>query len=489
MGARKTSLPARRSAVTSGVLTGVSTGVVSLAAAVAGAVLAQKFGRDAETDGFLAAYGVYLALVIGAQAFRMVVVPDLTRAAAAGRLEEETGGYVTALLAAGLPLSAVAVLAQGPLGDALTGSLPDAAGVVAGDALAWLVPAAFAQLVAAVAASALAARDSYGIAAAAYAVGAVAGLALFLALADEHGLVALAWGVALNAAITLAIPLAFVRLRLGNRLLLSRLWALVQGAAPALAVQGMYLTAVRLAADLDVGDVTSFSYAYLIAASLVSVTASALSVVTAAPLTRRGLEGDEAARHVVDASWLSLVVVAGGAGFFALAGERVVSAVLGDSYGGEVGRDLGELVVWLAPWALAAIAFTLTLPLLFVVERHRRLVALSAAALALNGVLAWAGREAFGLPGIALALAVSTLVVLADMLGAVSRRTALVALAGLARAGAIVGGAAALAFGAASLAADGVPGALLGAAVYAALLGLVWRLGLRQSWAYVRGLR
>ena len=70
-----------RSAVRSGLVTGLSFVVVSTAGAVAGAYLAHKFGRNTRTDGFLAAYGVYLVLVLGAQAFRMVVVPDLTRAA------------------------------------------------------------------------------------------------------------------------------------------------------------------------------------------------------------------------------------------------------------------------------------------------------------------------------------------------------------------------------------------------------------------------
>ena len=74
------------SALRSGALTGLAQVVLALAAAGAGALLAQKFGRNAETDGFLGAYGVYLVLVLAAQAFRMVVVPDLTRAAAEGRL-------------------------------------------------------------------------------------------------------------------------------------------------------------------------------------------------------------------------------------------------------------------------------------------------------------------------------------------------------------------------------------------------------------------
>jgi len=96
--------PARgRSAVRSGAFTGLSYVTLSLAAAVAGALLAHKFGRNRETDGFMAAYGVYLVLVLGAQAFRMVVVPDLTRAEAQGRLGSEFRAYVIAFLAVAVP--------------------------------------------------------------------------------------------------------------------------------------------------------------------------------------------------------------------------------------------------------------------------------------------------------------------------------------------------------------------------------------------------
>src|SRR5919199_769505 len=204
---------ARRSALRSGLATGLSVLAVSGSAAVAGALLAQKFGRGAETDGFLAAYGIYLVLVLGAQAFRLVVVPDLTRAAAAGRLAAETRAYGAAFLSVAVPVSAFVVAFSHPLGDAITGSLPPRAASIAGRALVWLVPAAFAQLLAAVAASALAARDSYETAAWGYAAGAVAGVVCFLVLADAHGLVALAWGVALNGAIAVGVPLAALVLR------------------------------------------------------------------------------------------------------------------------------------------------------------------------------------------------------------------------------------------------------------------------------------
>src|SRR3954452_24295661 len=83
------------SAVRSGALTGLAQIVIALAAAGAGALLAQKFGRTAETDGFLAAYGVYLVLVLAAQAFRMVVVPDLTRAASTASLGGGRRTYTT----------------------------------------------------------------------------------------------------------------------------------------------------------------------------------------------------------------------------------------------------------------------------------------------------------------------------------------------------------------------------------------------------------
>src|SRR5690242_21547549 len=112
------------SALRSGALTGLAQIVLALAAAAAGALLAQKFGRNAETDGFLAAYGVYLVLVLAAQSFRMVVVPRLTRAAAEGRLVGESRAYGAAFLALAVPVSIVVAVLSGPLGDLITGSLP-----------------------------------------------------------------------------------------------------------------------------------------------------------------------------------------------------------------------------------------------------------------------------------------------------------------------------------------------------------------------------
>src|SRR5256714_15654153 len=84
-------------AVRSGLLTGVSTAAVSGSAAVLGVILARKFGHGVKTDGFFAAYGVYLALVLVAGSLRVVVLPRFVTARAAGRLGREVGAWAAAL--------------------------------------------------------------------------------------------------------------------------------------------------------------------------------------------------------------------------------------------------------------------------------------------------------------------------------------------------------------------------------------------------------
>ena len=494
-GSRKTSPFRGRSAVRSGLLTGLSILAVSGSAAVAGALLAQKFGRDAETDGLLAAYGIYLVLVLAAQAFRLVVVPDLTRAAEEARLGAETRAYGLVFLAFALPVVAFVALLAGPLGDALPGGLPDESADLAGRALVWLVPAAFLQLFAALAASALAAVDSYGVAAAGYAVGAVLGVGLFLVLADDHGLISLAWGVALNGAIAFAVPAAALVARGhlrgrggGGPAVVARLWKLVHGAAVPLALQGLYLIGLRAAAELGIGSVTSFSYAYLLAATLVAATASSLSLISAAPLTRRGLDAQAAAEHVVHSSWLSLALIAAAAGVFALVGESVVVALLGDAYSGDVGRELGRLVLYLVPWMIATVAFSVTYPLLFVMERRHRLELLAVAAVVVHVPVTIALREAFGLPGIAFALGLTTCGVIAVLMVTVSPRMLAVSALGVGRLAIRLVFVVGLSFGVLALLVGGVAAAAAGLALYALLLAAIRPRGLREAWAYVRAL-
>jgi hypothetical protein len=357
------------------------------------------------------------------------------------------------------------------------------------------VPAAFLQLLAALAASALASQDSYLTAAAGYAIGGVAGLVAFVALASNHGLVALAWALMLNGVIAFGLPLAalikrgFLRgARRGGVSIAPRLWKLVQAAAVPLALQGLYLIALRGASGLGEGNQTSLTYAFLFASTLVAMTASSLSLISSAPLTRRGIDVDSAAAHVVNAGWVSLAVIAVAAGIFALVGGRVMSFVLGDAFAGDVGSELGHLVVWLAPWMVASVAFSVTFPLLFVLEKPRVLIPVALVALAVHVPISLALRAALDLPGLALALAVTTFGVIVVLMAAVSPRMLTLAARGLSRAAIVVVVLAVLSFGIGELLLGDVLGAVVGAVLYVGALAALRPRGLVTAVQYVRGL-
>ena len=478
---------ARRSAVWSGLLTGLSTVAVSGAAAVAGAILSRKFGHGVKTDGFFAAYSAYLALVLVANALRVVLLPRFARAEAEGRLAREVSSWVAALAVPLVPLVGVSILASHWIASALTGGPKTH---YAAQLLPWLIPAAAAQVLAGVAASALAALDDYGTAAIGIALAGAAGLAGIVALIG-HGVVAFGWGLTLNGAIALAVPGAVLIARRGVGGLewevFPRLAALAEGVALPFALQGLFVIGTRFAQGLGNGPATTFSYAYLMAAILVAVTATSIALVSSVPLAREELTAKRAGRHVVAASWLSFAVVAAAAGVFALAGERVARLGLGSHYGGGTGAELGRLVVYLAPWMAISVAVSVGFPLLFVRGRARWLPALALAALAAHVLVTWAGRSAFGLAGIDAAMAVTTGAVLAAVLWSLGAFTQTVT--SLLTAALVCGGLAAVAFGVSGVLLGPVPAAVAGVALYGVTLAL-WRpAGLRTAWTYARALR
>src|SRR5437868_5262926 len=306
-----------------------------------------------------------------------------------------------------------------------------------------------------------------------------------------HGVQAFGWGLALNGVVSLAVPLAVLVTRGGIGLpgpgLAVRLRRLAEGVALPFARAGLYVIGYRFASGLGEGRPTTFSYAYLIAALLVAVTASSLALVSSVPLARHELTPDRAGRHVVAASWLSLAVVGAAAGVFALAGEHVARWALGPSYGGGTGSQLGRLVVYLAPWMVASVAVSVAFPLLFVRGSARFLPLLAVGVLALHVLVEWGGRAAFGLAGIAAGMAVTTTATLAALLWPLG--SLVQALRGLLVAALVCGGLAVIAFGAPRALVGAVPAAVIGLVLYAAVLA-TWRpVGLRAAWTYARTLR
>jgi len=472
--------------------------LVSGVAAVIGVVIAREFGRSDETDGLLAAYGVFIVIVIGAQAIRVAVLPQLARAREEGRLAGELAGFAVALVVISVPLVLVTELGAHWVAGLLTGDESEVARDTAADILRWVVPAGVAHLFAALAASGLAALDDYGTAALGYAVGSAAGLALILARVEPDGIIAIAWGMALNGTIAMLVPAAGLavratRTRMPRRAvkpsgppLPARLGHFAVGAALPLGLQLLYVVCLPFAAGLGTGAATSFVYAYLAASSLVTVTAGSLGIVTSVPLSRAGLSSAEAVRHVVATSWLALTLVGAAAGTFALAGSEVVESVLGEAYGSEVGSELGRLVVVLSPWMIAAVGVAVTFPLAFVAGRTRGLPWIALAALVLQVPLAWAGASWLELDGLALALAITTVLILAALLAELR------ALADTARellaASFVVAALTVAAFLPPALVFGPVVSAAVGLALYLVLFAVIRPRGLRASWSYLRAL-
>jgi hypothetical protein len=226
----------------------------------------------------------------------------------------------------------------------------------------------------------------------------------------------------------------------------------------------------------------------LLAATFTSATAFSLSLISAAPLTRRGATAESAAEHLVHSAWVSLAFVGAAAGLVALIGGDLVTAVLGDAFSGEVGDELGRLVVLLSPWMVASAAFSITYPLMFVMYRTRLLLPLSVGGALASIPIFIAGRAWWGLTGVTLALGISTLLLVLGLMAALAPRMLAVAAVGLGRLSLLVGAATALAFGGASLVLSAAPAAVAGLALYALILAAMRELGLAQAWQYVRAL-
>jgi hypothetical protein len=258
------------------------------------------------------------------------------------------------------------------------------------------------------------------------------------------------------------------------------------GAALPLALQLLYVVCLPFAARLGTGAATSFVYAYLAASSLVTVTAGSLGIVTSVPLSRAGLAPAQAVRHVVATSWLSLALVGAAAGTFALAGGDLVESVLGEAYAGDVGADIGRLVVVLSPWMITAVGVAVTFPLAFVAGRTRGLPWIALGALALQVPLAWAGAELLELDGLAIALAASTLLVLAALLVELHAFASTVRRLGAAAA--FVAGLTVVSFLPPALVLDALAAAAVGVVLYVVLLALIRPRSLRDSWHYLRAL-
>lgn len=483
----------------SGAVTALGIGVQTGLAAIVGVIIARELRLSAETDGFFAAYGVFLVLALAANAIRVTLLPAFARARVERRLGSEVAASAISLSLVAVPVVIVGIAAAGPVAGVLTGEGSELARTTTERALPWMVAAGVCQIFAGVAASALAALDDYVTAALAYAGGSIIGLVLILLRVSEDGAQAVAWGMALNGGIALTLPTVALALRArAQRMptgavrptgapLGARMRLVASGIALPLALQATYVVCLPFASREGEGAVTSFGYAYLLAAAVVAVTASSLGLVTSVPLTRVGLDPSRVARHVDASSWLALAVVAATAGVFGIVGADLVEWVLGPAYAHDVGSQIGRLVVALAPFMVVSVALSVTFPLVFIAERAARLPVVAVAVLGVHLPLAYLGQTVAGLWGLACALALSTGLALVWLLGLLHavRRTVGDLLTATLVVGAIAG--AAFAVSAAFLRPPAAASVALLA--YAGVMVAVRPRGLVRSLDYLRHLR
>jgi putative peptidoglycan lipid II flippase len=481
-----------------GAVTAAALAVQTGLAAVVGVIIAREFGRSAETDGFFAAYGVFIVVVLAATAIRIAVLPALARARAGRRLGAEVGAYASTLATIAVPLIVLGLAASHPLAWLLTGDGAAEAKDTAAAALPWMVGASVLQLYAGLAASSLAALDDYLVAAAGYAAGSVAGLGYILVRVDADGIDAVSRGMLLNGVIAAVVPaVALARRARAEAMPVSAIrpvglsfWARIAelgvGVSLPLALQAVYVVCLPFAGREGTGATTSFGYAYLIGSAIVAVTASSLGLVTSVPLTRDGVDASGAVRHVVSSSWLAVIAIGGVVSVFGVAGERILHAVLGAHYGASVGTELGRLVVVLTPWALVSVGVSVAFPLIFVVDRGRILPLVAVTAVAVHVPIALLGQRLGGLDGLEVALAVTTLGMLIALLAVLHALRG--AARGLVAAAVTVGAMAALAFVPPAFVLGRVAAAACGLALYAALLALARPRGARAAWRYLHQL-
>lgn len=482
----------------SGAITGIALAVQTGLAGVVGIVLGREFGRGALTDGFFAAYGAFIVIVLAANAIRVTVLPSFARARQDQRLGGEVAAFALTLASFAIPLLLLGVVVARQLADLLTGGNGGLALETATAALPWMLLAGTLQLFAGLAASALAALDDYLTPAIGFMLGSVAGFVFIIARVDADGIAALSYGMALNGAIALAVPVVGLGVRARSEAMPRsaarpagetyglRLATMGSGVSLPLALQVIYLVCLPLAAREGDGALTSFGFAYLIASAVVAVTASSLGLVTAVPLARAGIDAFRTTRHVVASAWIALVVIGAAAGVFALAGGRLAQAVLGPSYSSDVGAELGRLVVVFSLWAVVSVGVSVTFPLVFVAGRGRALPLIAVAAILIQVGLALVGQALLGLNGLALALAVTTGAVLGALLSGLAALGPTAR--GLATASVTVAAFTLLAYGLPSLLLAPIAAAALGLALYFALVAIVRPRGLVAAWRYLRAL-
>jgi hypothetical protein len=458
--------------------TGIATIVLAGCAGLQGLLFLHAFGINARTDGFFAAYALYVFVSLFGQTLRTSAVPLLTGTAA-----RMTVGQFAWAVAGMCAIAAVVAGAGAPvLARVLAPGLDAGGRAVTESALRILAAGTALQIAAAGGATVLGMRGHLAWAARAYGAGALAGLVAFVALIGPAGEQALAWATVVSGAAVLVLMLPAFTLRPGERPAITRIprhigWLLVSSLL-GLALSGLYVPTLAIATGTGEGVATLLAYAYLLVGYLNGVTAGPVSMGTMIAIAPSRGE----ARALVDRSLLpgfrfSFLLAAPGLALAAVIAPPLLHALLPGQVGAHDTSTLQAFILLLGVWLVAALLAALTFPALFSAGLMMRINALLIPMLVIHIAAGLAGRALFGSDGVVAAMGLAPGLLVVAMLAMSHGRRAPVVFAAIARDGLRIAavviatiGLLALLGGALDGAAARIAGALLGALAYAAII-------------------
>lgn len=329
----------------------ISNMLTSLFGALSGLLIVFIAGSGVRTDAFLAAYSLYLVLIMFSATLRTSLMPLFGAVKSDGDLKQRFDDVMPKVLSVGIAAS-ILLLALSPLlGYLLTRGLGGTAHTTAGLVLAVLVPAGYLQIQSATLSAALGSARRFIFSSLAYVVTTaltVVMTAIFLLL---FGVIGAAFSILIGAFLVTAVHFFYMS-KFGSMVFPRFSWMrdrkewkvpllLIYSAAIGLALQ-LDLTVALSAISSSASAITDYTYAFFLMSLFIGVSAAALSLVTVPQLVSDVASRGQAAGHEYLAKMIPhafAVLIPLLAGFAAL-GEPLLSAIFHSSLSG---RDIAQL--------------------------------------------------------------------------------------------------------------------------------------------------
>lgn len=405
--------PPRGRLASSAVVTSLALLVSMALGAVVALIVQLRFGKDAETDGLFAAYGVYGVITVVAASFRSTIVARLVEGPSLfAALDRYLGAAVAIFAVAGVPL----VILGDPIAHLLVGDVGRAATDTARTALILFWLAAGTQLVSSLLAAALAVRDDFGFQGLAYVAGGVLSIAGLLALAPALGIQAvpaalLAGGVTTAAMLTARLAGLGYRpraLQLAPDLAaLRRAGLLVWAAMGAVAGQVIYVATIGFAARIGEGAPTLYTYGYFLMILFAGALGGAMTIVMA-PRVAEEWDGraESLFAPLADVFRAGAVLLVPVIGFIAIGGAELAGLV----FNAHDAREVVAVFLGLSAGLVATAAVPVPQLAMYTRGRYTEVAALSLIGVVLQLGLCAAVVGLDWLPALALAATVTGLV-------------------------------------------------------------------------------